>query len=833
MTGLWLVQVVWAAPPNELVALNPIDTDGGGQVERMSVSATGQVLVGRTQTSLSGWLYDLESWTLHSFPASPSCDVTGVVPIELYDGDVEVWASCGDGSVVGWLWDGSTLDALQDVDGNDVRVAVDDSLSDLWFYQTATTDWLYAVSVAGKNTPVLHVIDPFALTVDVAVTSGFPKSLAFPGYEEGVIVSNTLVIAHGAQDLSSLELTNPGSKPSSYRTGLVSCDDLAPSPALVPTVYCVDQTRDLVAEVRPINNTTTIVPFKGLSDPQAVGVSEDLKDGWLAVTGGQVTVWEMVNGVVVLPDPVFRGPDDADNPINDMVAYHGYLFGGGPQGRLHVVTARPWVEPADMRIELDGVPLEEGDVLSTGDEPEVVFTVDEDAAWRLHLGGDRTGSGTQLDAGNTTTDAVVRVPVPIGPTFVEGENRIYAVATNADELTGHGRVTLSVDNPPQPPTLTAENVVFGDEALTLEFLGIEDEDLDYYDVYVSDAPWAPEDFPEGGPAFDAAGFDVPIRVFATGGERQNVLIQPLENDVTYYIGVRATDTGGKTGPMSAVVEGTPRATFTASDLAGESGGAPCSTSPIGGGAFALLAGVLAFGRRRGGAVAAALVGVGLALVPASAMAQDDEGPPWLRRDLTPARGDFEIRYGVINLDDERITDVYDQSATNLLQAEFGPQFFRVAELDFGFGFFQELAYTVDSEGTPSSERTMLTWWPLSLDVTGRLHLLDEQPVVPFVRYGWDYVIWSEKSDNAVGSKDTVRGAKFGTHWGLGAQLLLDTLAPRRASLLEAQSGINDTWLTFEWRSQTVDGRRRPWQGAEDSGLNFSGNAFTVGLKLDY
>ena len=35
-------------------------------------------------------------------------------------------------------------------------------------------------------------------------------------------------------------------------------------------------------------------------------------------------------------------------------------------------------------------------------------------------------------------------------------------------------------------------------------------------------------------------------------------------------------------------------------------------------------------------------------------------------------------------------------------------------------------------------------------------------------------------------------------------MLLDIFARDRASLLEARTGINDTWITFEWRRQSID-----------------------------
>ena len=94
---------------------------------------------------------------------------------------------------------------------------------------------------------------------------------------------------------------------------------------------------------------------------------------------------------------------------------------------------------------------------------------------------------------------------------------------------------------------------------------------------------------------------------------------------------------------------------------------------------------------------------------------------------------------------------------------------------------------------------------------------------------------SERRDNNAGGKDIVRGSKFGNHFGFGGSLLLDTFQKKRASLLEAQTGINDTYIVFEWRRQRVDQRNLPWSPTPElvEGLDFSGDMFTVGLKLDY
>jgi hypothetical protein len=251
------------------------------------------------------------------------------------------------------------------------------------------------------------------------------------------------------------------------------------------------------------------------------------------------------------------------------------------------------------------------------------------------------------------------------------------------------------------------------------------------------------------------------------------------------------------------------------------------------GALAAAIGVLA---RRRSAGRAAVLAAGLSLTaPAAAQSMAEDDNPWWKADVTPARANFEIRYGVIDLDQQGLNDVYSENAHNLLMMELGPQIFRIGEVDLGFGFFQELAYTVTpGDLVQSADRTMLTWFPLYVDFTLRAHLLDEQPAVPFFRYGWDYVIWSERADDGFGGKDVLQGGKFGTHTAIGVNLLLDLVQPGRASFLEARTGINDTWLTMEYRIQAVDSRSAPWSGKDNgTGFDFSGNAFQVGLKLDW
>ncbi|MEQ1504329.1 MAG: MYXO-CTERM sorting domain-containing protein [Myxococcota bacterium] len=849
---VWAMVPASADPPDQTVRLWPINTASGTNVERMAFSDPGEsvssdVLAGRTRGDLKGWLLDLDGWTMHTF-APAGCEVTGVAPILLGDETEEVWMSCGDGSVRGVHWDGATVtDVVDDAGAAIVFEGVGTTLSGIWYHQNTTTGTalLYAIEAPTDANAILHVIDPFGLTWDNASPlPSFPKTLSLDGFNEAAVVDDLLVISHGGQFMSYIQLgLDSATSVFNSFSGAAGCDDLHPSP--FSSVYCVAASETVEGlgaafEYRPLAGGFTVLNLGELINPNAISASPDLTDGWIAVTGTQVKVWEMdETGAIPSIEPYFEGPPNADNPIQDMVTDDGYLFGGGIAGNLHIVTARPWVYPNLTTVNPSAV--------AGGDTVTITFQVDEDVDWVLNLGGDRHGDGgTRLDSGTAIAETTVSVDVVASDAFAEGDNALYIVATNDRDLTGHALVSVNVDNPPDPPSLTDGNLDFADEALILGFDGISDADLDHYSVYVSTTPFTPSDWETGGPAYDGAtSLKTPITLASTPGAHVTKRIQPLENEVTYYVAVRAWDQGGKEGPMSAVIQGIPHRTYSASESVGDPGGSACATGPSSSGSAgswlgALGVGALAAGRRRrrsGRALAAAAaVGVGLGgATDASAQSNSDEPDHWWKQDTTAQHANFEVRYGSISLVDETLNEIYDESGHNILQAEIGPQFFKIGEVDLGFGFLQELSHKKTAAGAPSGERTMITWFPLSIDATLRAHILDEQPVVPYVRYGWDWVMWGERWDNEVGSKDIERGSKFGTHAAVGANILLDLLSPGRASFLEAQSGINDSWLTIEWRRQRVDDRARPWSGrtAPKDRLDFSGDTVTVGLKLDW
>ncbi|MEZ4320201.1 MAG: hypothetical protein R3F61_22170 [Myxococcota bacterium] len=809
---MWWIPLAAADPPDG----NPGRIQvGSGAIERMVISSDDELVAGRDRATGNLWVLPVDSWEPQT--AELPCGVTGValVPSTLdgaSDDAQDVFVSCDDGSVHWWIWSDELLQPVYDSDleeNTSFGITVDgDPFKGIWWNGTQGTPLLYMYEDVGAQ-GYMHVLSPYAGTVNGTVNSYYqnnPQTFA-GGFKEGVVDNGTLYVAHGSGRTTLVNLATGNVTFGGLVTAAYGIDDIASGNG---KLWAVDTSNGYLFEYRPQQGTFGI-PYTGFDEPQAVVASTVVGDEWLMVSGLGIWIYQLSGGNFVdFSTPTYQNLD-ADINIQDAVANAEYTFGGGGGGNIQIITARPWVEATASTT-----------AGTTGDVFDLTFTVDDPSNWVVTRGGDRTGNGSVITAGTTTArDETVTVSVTINDNWAEGDNRIYAVATNSRGYKGHDRVDVTIDGPPKPPELTDANVGFANGALVLSFDGIEDEDLASYSIWISDQEWTSADAPP--PAPDP-GPETPITVAAEPGATVTVRLAPLVNGTTYYIGVRATDTGGQESSMSNVVQGVPEEDYRASDLAGETGGGPCATGPSGGWLAGALAGMALFARRRRGVV----LGGAALLCALPAHAADDKG------DLGPQRGDFEIRYGgFLNLADENIKSVYGEGGHNMLQVEFGPQIVRFFELDIEVGFYQELATTVSASGSSSDVKTMLTWYPLGLSGSFRLQILDEQIIVPYARLGADFVPWTELTDNAAGGKDKVSGSKLGHHYAIGGGILLDTFAPARASLLEAQTGINDTYITIEWRRQNIDSRNLPWAPKEVDGFDFSGSMLTVGLKLDY
>lgn len=823
---IWLPITALAAPPDK-PAVDRISTQGSGEVDHLLFSADGNLLIGRTKADGKLFVLDLDNWEVYS--RSP-CTVSSVAEVP-YDVGSQIVVGCSDGTATAFTFDpdGATAAdrlAREVEDNGDFttwNVATQGgSLVQLFWDHEPTDPFVFAYE-SGGDLDTLHVFAADDGSIDDEVYSGYPQTSLNTGFVDGVIDSSggLAYIAHGNSRVSTLTLGNGLFSRALTTNSLYDYTDLGPTLGLneltFAGVWAVDSQFDSLVRLDTTGQLDAGPYTTSVVDPRAVVAGGTYTDGWLLIAGDGIEIHTLINGFPGdITNPYFSNAA-ADIHIQDAVANVDYAFGGGEAGNVVVLTALPWVAGATV----DPATGREGDTVV------VTFSIDEASDWQLCLEGTRTSCEDELASGSVDGAETVTVEVTITDDFVEGTNRMYILADDGQGV-GHARVEVVIDDVPTTPSLPEGAVGFADEALNFSFGGISDADLDYYELVISDVPFTRDDFladpdflPEDPDVND--GPSNPITIQAAGGESIAMTIAPLENGVTYYLALRAIDQGGLESEMSNVVTGTPEKTYTASELADEPGGGPCSTGGALPGSWLVFGGLAALVRRR------RAVALGALALSSTAMADEVQR----NRDQTRQYGNFELRYGgFLNLEDDAIKQVFG-GGHNMLQVEVGPQITRFFEIDLEAGFYQELATTVTADGAASARKTMLTMFPLGMSVSGRLHILDEQIIVPYGKYGVDFVYWTELTDNSSGGKNKVQGTKLGQHFAVGAGLLLDVFAPSRASLLEAYSGINDTYITFEFRRQMVDSRQHPWAAADESGFTFTGNMITIGLKLDY
>jgi len=824
-----------AAAPDAAVAT----FSGSGVVDDGSASTDGSLAV--FVSGSQARLVDVTRW--REQPIS-DCTVRAATLVEPEGSATELWVGCDNGDVRVYDIIGGVASPATDDEGERIILEAS-SAGDPVVGLAAAGDNVYAVS-DGASVPTSHLFD----AADRSRTSSAVTT--FPGFR-GVVTDGLFTyIAHDNAFISTF--TVPGNAPIGVMTvSITSVDDLAPTLYPSGATFTVDRGTGLALFSGFNKSYISVWSLPGIESAAASLGSGD-EWGLVAYDDGVVDVLPMNGGTLAGLEPT--GSFDAGAVLRDLVVTgSGYTLGGATNGDIVVMTDRPWVS-------LDVNSL--GEVI-IGDTVPLDFTVDQPGDYEVRVGGSWTGGGTLVADGTVTAPGSVSVDLTVEDSWPDGTQDVFVLHTNGAGQTGHAWTDVTIDVPPLAVDLTSDNVTFRQGALTVSFDPIDSDDIASYALYLTTEPFEAQDYPTGGPAYvgdDEVEFPVTITDFGVDAPI-TVEVTDLTDYETYYLAVRATDTSGQEGPMSNVVEARPRPTQTASQRAGDPGGMQCSGTGGAGAAWLGGLGLALLGLRRRRtllAAGAALLGATL-LVPSSpALAQDstddgddeetvdDDGtvePPGTTDpdmsvgyvaaleaedkrtgDLTSAWGNVEIRYGYWQTRDRGLEDVFGKTSASEVLFEFGPQLYRVIELDFGAGIHMRKGETVaEDDGSPAGTETRLMIVPLSASITPRLHLFDEQPVVPYASVGGDWWLWREREGDADAKNKVINdGSHFGWHWELGLNILLDTFDRDRASLLEAQSGINDSWITIAYRRQT---------SVTSEGFDFSGGVWQVGLKIDF
>ena len=220
------------------------------------------------------------------------------------------------------------------------------------------------------------------------------------------------------------------------------------------------------------------------------------------------------------------------------------------------------------------------------------------------------------------------------------------------------------------------------------------------------------------------------------------------------------------------------------------------------------------------------------LLPASAPAQEpmgkDDASPESKKMFTTS-----LNFGGLFLDDTNIQAIYGSQGRFYTQLTFGivplSKYVHI-EVDVSLAFSQFSGQQVFVEtGAGSADKVMLTLFPITVDLLVGVDIAEEQPVVPYGGIGFNYTLWRE---NEHGGGQEWAGDKLGWSGFFGAAFLLDVIEKHRSRALDASTGINDAYLTFEGRYRQVDGQIVDGVLNTD-GLGFGGWSVQGGVKLVY
>jgi hypothetical protein len=785
--------------------------DSSGDVVAALEAGTGQVR-----------LLDLDSWEVGSRSV---CSGTGTAiaatPADSEEGN-RIYVGCSDGTV-GWLsrsggsW--SAESGVVDLGSGEV----------LGIVTVAGNVWAVAEQADAEGNPQVF---GFAEVSEPDLADPAEQGiLGVAGFNDFEPASAVAFVAHGGDRMSRVDGSTGSITVPTTTIGVADTQDIIVTPG--NAVLAAAGTGGVVGYSTGGSDMSLLLDDEdGLQDVTGLFWMDERL--WVADAGrGEVVAFDMASTSSVPGDDVLQlvaWPGDAGTAaVSEVAVAGGYAVMGTTTGELWVMTDRPWVEIGAVAP----------DTALQGDTATVTFASDVGGSWTLYRDATTDTDGVALASGTATAGASTTASFNVGGGFAEGDNELRLVLEDGDGDLGHDVGTLNVDNPPGAVNLRKAGVQFGNEKLFVSFTALTDEDVTDYAVFVTTTPFERSDWStcdDGtspcGPAFDGDdNLSTPVSVTADPGEDVELTLSPLTNGQIYYIAVRATDAGGQEGAMSKVRSGMPQETFGIAGLSGDEGGY-CGLPGAASAGLALFGlGALITRRRRRVGPLAALVATGIGLsVAAPAHAQDavSDEPGLIDREAYNATVTF--RYGPVNFSDEAVTEVLTSSGNQIMWLEIGPRILpnkiRILDFTVGIGRLREPGKLVNIEGTSSGEESKLRAIPVAGDLTFRAQYKDEQWVVPYGSAGLEYWLWSEDTNvNGDASDDSiVAGGKAGYHWAVGGNVLLDHFDRKRASLLRARTGIDDTWLTFEYRNQTV---------GNSDGFDFNGTVIGVGLKVDY
>ena len=489
-------------------------------------------------TSSQLFFLSTKDWEIISVAPCGTLQAQGLT----YGEDNTLYVGCSDGSI-SMYDDGLQTNAFSIESGEILGLAYKDQ-------------YIYAVAEQedGGN-PRVHAVD---VSTGVESSGGYPSTLGYGSFADAEIIGSSLIIAHSGSNVSKVALNS----------GSAARDDQGPT-----TPKFTDVLRDPTASNALIaGGTAGVIQFQLSTNNTIFSLSGDNFSNitalcahkadpsimWLGDSGSSSVKSVLYTMGSSSPSSEIQTevPISGDSGFVEMVSIDGYLFYGTDGGSLGVVTDRPWVSATVVEPESVG----ENESFSFS------FSATSSGDYRIYVGDT---SSEVVQSGIMEMGDTIDITMETTSSFAEGNNAIWITVEDEDGKIGHDVVFVKVDTPPSTPSINA--IGFGNQSLILEFTGIEDADISHYIAYVSKNEFLVENYETGGPDFKELS-EEERTFYATPSEDISFTLQPLTNEQTYYVAIRAYDESGMESQWSNLVSETPKPTFSASDLLEEDGG---------------------------------------------------------------------------------------------------------------------------------------------------------------------------------------------------------------------------------------------------------------------
>ena len=211
---------------------------------------------------------------------------------------------------------------------------------------------------------------------------------------------------------------------------------------------------------------------------------------------------------------------------------------------------------------------------------------------------------------------------------------------------------------------------------------------------------------------------------------------------------------------------------------------------------------------------------------------------------SPQNVAFEIRVGryLPNVDDEfggstPFNDTFGDDNRFLVGFEVDWQVLKIPKFGtlgpgIGLGYTSASAEAEKSDGSGTSEQeTSLAINPVYLVGVLRVDVLMHEfniPLVPYGKLGLGYAWWDARDGERAAYDDQGvrgKGTSYGYQFSLGGMFNLDFLDPEAAAQLDANMGVNSSYLFIEWYFSQLD-------GFGSNKLQVGTNTWMLGLALE-